>query len=467
MAFDFHLDEFYPTIQTIFPFVYYLSKESIIYGLIACLLFWVLLEIFFWLIVDYFVAPRLQKFKNPAPIKKDVVQFFEKILCIVDKLDSYDIKTYFSGFFHFCQFDDIQFDNLCSFFAWAAFGKHLKDLHRDESCLIYDLTEKIVNRYDELKSVKRGYNPNLKHCSFTLEPVPYIHRPLFIYVFNGLWELIFNFFFLQFNGFQNFDLEGVNYWFKSGPNNGLPPVVIFHGISPGWSLYFSLISYFGTNRTVLLIDFDAIKIKSMSFYMPTTDQFCNIIIKIFRKHHIDKVSLVGHSFGTIICGWLIMRHPDYIHHMTLIDPVSLLLALPDVAYSFLYRKPTKLTEWIIHLTAARELTISHTLHRNFVWHENALWLEDIPNHIGIVLGLGTDDEINNMKAVAEYGQHCHEVRMERKQKSEFPDKVADIKCVEWKNYSHGQILISFKALSAFYHLVLQNEGCEFKSKKID
>ena len=103
---------------------------------------------------------------------------------------------------------------------------------------------------------------------------------------------------------------------------------------------------------------------------------------------------------------------NFIIIISILLKISLLLALPDVAYSFLYRTPNKITEYIIYFSASREITISTCnntnnyytsfyyyyyhyyyyliiigLYRNFWWYNNILWLEDIPSHIGVIVGV--------------------------------------------------------------------------------
>jgi hypothetical protein len=47
--------------------------------------------------------------------------------------------------------------------------------------------------------------------------------------------------------------------------------------------------------------------------------------------------------------------------LILLDPVCVLLALPDVAYNFLYRRPRTLMETILYYGGSTEITIHHTL----------------------------------------------------------------------------------------------------------
>lgn len=55
--------------------------------------------------------------------------------------------------------------------------------------------------------------------------------------------------------------------------------------------------------------------------------------------------------------------------LTLMDAVCLLLALPEVAYNFLHKRPSSPQEWIIHVLASREISISHVLRRHFWWYK--------------------------------------------------------------------------------------------------
>jgi hypothetical protein len=287
------------------------------------------------------------------------------------------------------------------------------------------------------------------------------------------------------------------------------------------------------NRSVFMIDLDAIKINSMVFHMPTPEQFSNKIKILLKRHHVSKVSVVGHSFGTITAGWLVKHQPEIVSHLTLIDPVSLLLGLPDVAYSFLYKKPKSFIEWIIYIFGSRELTISHTLHRQFWWYRNVLWLEEVPSHIGVVVGLAGKDEVLNALALFEYTNLCREKRVKLKEKKMSEDfycdffnddqkdltttfrecsskinrsfvhssstssivnninsntisglcisssaaslsvsnsyvfiendfssknsRIANIECVFWPEYSHGQILLPTKHQKALVNLINKNE----------
>lgn len=348
------------------------------------------------------------------------------------------------------------------------YGKHYRVLHHKESEYVDTVLEYAITHFN--LDPKPGFNNQVKHCAFNFEPIPYIHRPLLLYITTGVAELVFNSTFLRYYGFVNRSIGNSSYWIRSVPGSASDPMVILHGISTGWSFYGTLIKALMKNRTVILVDVDAIRIKSLAFHMPSAEEFADFIVKVLRVHRIEKVSMVGHSFGSITAGWMVSRHPEVISHLTLIDPVSLLLLLSDVAYNFLYRPPSTAMEWVIHTMASRELTISNMLYRHFWWFRNVLWLEDIPAHIGVVVGVASCDEISKPDSVYEYVLRCKDMRERKAQDISRDDggnqvgsevegrkEFASIEAVLWDNFSHGQILLGGSAQRQFVDLIHQNE----------
>jgi hypothetical protein len=61
----------------------------------------------------------------------------------------------------------------------------------------------------------------------------------------------------------------------------------------------------------------------------------------------------------------------------MIDPIPILLHLPDVAFNFLYRQPSTANEWQLWYFASRDADVARVLGRHFFWQECVLWKEDI------------------------------------------------------------------------------------------
>lgn len=451
-------------VEQLLPLLSGTDLETIIAVVKGSLFVWLLLEIMFWLLIDYYVAPKLQAMQKPYVIDGCPMVFFRRILDTLDSLSGhYHIGQYIEGFCNQAKLEDIYLDNLRAFLTWAMFGKHIPSLNHEEAQHLDELMKELSKRYDVVRNMPSGYNPNVSHCCFTLEPVPYIHRPLLFYILAGFNEFVWNTLILRTNGFSSMEISSsttpsVKYWVKYGPRDSLQtPLLFFHGISPGWSLYLLLIKLMGNDRTVILVDFDPIKIKSMNFYSPSIESYTDSVKCILERHSIHQVSVIGHSFGSITSGWFVRRYPHLVCHITFIDPVSLLLQFPEVAYSFLYRYPTTLIEWVIYLAAAREITISYALRRHFCWHKNTLYLEDIPKNIGVVIGIAGNDEITCASTVAEYAKLCN-----AKRHQSHEEDVSEITCKLWPGYSHGQILLSWNALKEFKRIINASEKLHVK-----
>jgi pimeloyl-ACP methyl ester carboxylesterase len=492
---------------------------------LAISVFWVMLEIAFIIVLYYVLLPNLHKLKPPVVYHGDIIRTMKRTFDQVHRLDSSSFETFIEGFFNAARFEDVRADDFKSLLSWLMHHKHLEDLSIGEMDEINHVVEYAGGLLPSSKKLKPGRNPAVSHCRMTLEPLPVIHRPLLLYVLANLTEAISNVLFLQSAGFQRLEIDGMTYWYKnqggdvhpSGNegSDGTEPLVFMHGISTGWLVYLSMVKALGKNRTMILVDLDAIKIKSLNFDMPTPEQYVSRVNRLLIRHNIERASFVGHSFGSITAGWFVRYFPEKVSHLTLIDPVSLLLGLPNVAYSFLYRKPSTLMEWIIHVTAARELTISYSLRRHFYWHNNNLWLEDIPSRIGIVVGVSSNDEIINAPGVHQYALNCGIERMQKKKlllqsahredsprspvqqvsaedicglasprritrsmsgrragdsapstpalvrtaraTSRSSPGVAAIESVIWDGYSHGQILLPGETQRKFIELVHTNE----------
>jgi pimeloyl-ACP methyl ester carboxylesterase len=123
------------------------------------------------------------------------------------------------------------------------------------------------------------------------------------------------------------------------------------------------------------------------------NEMCRQIKAILDHHGFDKVVLASHSYGSVITTHL-LQDPTIaprIGPMLLVDPVTFLLHLPDVAYNFTARKPRKANEHQLYYFASTDMMVAHTLARHFFWAQNILWKEDLGlgdpgRHVTVSLG---------------------------------------------------------------------------------
>jgi pimeloyl-ACP methyl ester carboxylesterase len=202
------------------------------------------------------------------------------------------------------------------------------------------------------------------------------------------------------------------YWHRPHTSSTKLPVVFIHGIGIGLHPYVRFLSELnsaggGKSNPNDQIGVLAIEIMPVSFRLThhalAREDMCAEIAEIVSHHFGDqKFVLVSHSYGTVISTHLLGSPlASQIGPVFLIDPVCILLHLPDVAFNFTRRKPKHANEHQLYYFASMDMGVAHTLGRCFFWNENILWKKDV---IGrkITVSLGGSDLIVNSDAVGRY-----------------------------------------------------------------
>lgn len=203
----------------------------------------------------------------------------------------------------------------------------------------------------------------------------------------------------------------LSYWHSPHTSKTRLPILFIHGIGIGLYPYVNFLA--DLNHANKLQDPDgnvgiiAIEIMSMSFRITNSalekDEMCDEIQAILKTHGWEKFVLISHSYGSVISTHL-LHHPELAYKigpMLLIDPVSFLLHLPDVAYNFTCRRPKRANEHQLYYFASKDMGVSHTLSRRFFWSENILWKHDIEGH-RMTVALSGKDLIVDSTAVRRY-----------------------------------------------------------------
>ena len=61
-------------------------------------------------------------------------------------------------------------------------------------------------------------------------------------------------------------------------------------------------------------------------------------------HGFENATIIGHSLGTVVAGWMAKYAIDRVSGLILIDPICFLLNYHDTAYNMLHRIPSKFME---------------------------------------------------------------------------------------------------------------------------
>lgn len=178
------------------------------------------------------------------------------------------------------------------------------------------------------------------------------------------------------------------------------PILFVHGIGIGLYPYVNFLAQLNHTNNENETDGDvgiiALEIMPISFRITHAalerDEMCNEILGILKNHGWEKVVLVTHSYGSVIATHLLHNAATapLIGPLLLIDPVSFLLHLPDVAYNFTCRKPKRANEHQLYYFASMDMGVAHTLSRRFFWSENIIWKHELKGRRVTVVLSGKD-----------------------------------------------------------------------------
>lgn len=183
-------------------------------------------------------------------------------------------------------------------------------------------------------------------------------------------------------------------------------VFMLHGVGIGYLPYLDMLRKVqsATNGLpILVIEIPYIALRAWA--SPDSrgpDVSAEAIARSMRSVGMERATLVGHSFGTIIASWILRHAREHVHSAVLIDPVTLQLARADVAFSAIHRKPVSAADVLLEYFVFRELSLAATLARNFYWFRNILWAEDLPGGGRSVGILSSNDAIVPSASVRDY-----------------------------------------------------------------
>lgn len=404
---------------------------------------WVIIELCYFAYVKVLVAPKLNpRKKAQEPLFGEPIDLVSYAYDTIEKIENYSFKSFVSGFFMNAPFEEIGGSNFDSFLSWAVYTDAFDNLSEQSQSIIQKLRKDTADRFNV--TWKEGYTATINHIKGDLEDLTYIHFPLAYYALVATLELWVEIKHLRYAGFKRFWIDKtISYWIRTNENATHPPVIIFHGICSGWSNFVDLIEKLSVDRTVILYNYDCIKRQSMVFEVPTAIDVANSVATILNNHHIQKVSIIGVSWGTILAGWVARLQSDRIVHMSLIDPVTLAICLPDTIYTLLYKPNEVFYDYLLHYFVRRDLTIANALCRNVAWYNVLLDLSKISDDISISVGISKKDHLINTDVVTKMTELCALSRLEQNKKP--------IKIMVWDDVYHSDSILYNECLDEMVH----------------
>jgi hypothetical protein len=329
---------------------------------------WSIIEIIFYLFVRYIIVPKLQPLTEPQPYYfKDPKVIIREMYQNFLNIKSCTFGNFLMGYHLYKESEDkIYSKNFESFLAWCLYRCKINELNENQLNEVNLLSEEAFNHFN---IPDKGFNAKIEHCQTGCTPFNYIHRPLILYCLINFIEIISNEFILKANNFNRYKINNtITYWYFKHSTSNKPPIAIFHGISSGWVSYRMIIKTLCKDRSILLIDYNCIKLNSMSFHVPGPLEMKKHFEDILLKHNIDKVSILAHSFGSFLAGWVVKLCSKNISHLTLVDPSSLFICYPETNYEMCHKESKTFQDYLLNYFVRNDLTISYTVDRHFAWY---------------------------------------------------------------------------------------------------
>lgn len=199
------------------------------------------------------------------------------------------------------------------------------------------------------------------------------------------------------------------YWYRRprSPTTGVSPtlpIVFLHGIGIGLYPYVPFLASLPSTSPIIALEILPISMRLTKSNILARPDFIRHLKEILRHHHIDQFVLVGHSYGTVMATHVLhdSELSPRVEGVMLVDPVTLLLNLPDVAYNFTRRTPQTANEWQLWYLASMDPGIALVLGRHFFWRENIIFKEELVTGRQAAVCLSSRDLIVDTMAVARY-----------------------------------------------------------------
>lgn len=328
----------------------------------------------------------------PPPSSSSSNGKLQGVAALKDRLihqdEAYEQREKLRIWFHYAPLDEIYADNVRQWLAWAFAGRELEQVKADDE--IYQLVEaalemtKIRLQWFDLKP---GYNPKHKPLRLTIDPVKVLQRPLGHYVVvNSVTAATITW--LRFaHGFRYEHVGRCSFLVKppmpsASSDRKELPILFLHGLGIGIGQYQRFLQRLARHKDGVVIMIQphiSAGIYSSHFLEPPEkNEQAQATVEVLKRHSMDRVTVLSHSNGTMVHGWILRTAPEMCARNVLVDPVSFCLWQGAVCYAFVYRKWATFIEVLLGYFVAREVGVAHTIGRRFIWSDMCLWADELP-----------------------------------------------------------------------------------------
>ena len=439
---------------------------------------WMLLEVAYlpyWFITLQRLSAQCRPVAHACKSQAERIRILEKavaatkITAMADGAQYYSAGEWFLRWFRptsplspTFRVQDVKRGNLEEWIAWAGFDRSLQTVNEDsvlkaDCAQLADHIEKIL----ELK-MQPGHNSEITSIRLTLDPIYATQRPLVYYFVIKLLHALGDIG-VSLLGYRRRHVNGQTFLYRRATQAAVlqrtTPVVFCHGLGIGFLHYLRVLKGLPSSSDVYLLESHNITMTLGAETQRSVADTQALVGAMLCADGHGSACIVAHSFGTIIPSWLLNSRDAAVRALVksvvLIDPISLLLFDPAVAFNFVHRRPTNATEIMMSYFVSQEMYIAHTLARRFSWSDAALFLDDIPSHVHVEVLLSGADAIVPAKLVRAYveqhrAQAPHPNSLQfRKSPREGGGGGGGVQAPVWfDKVAHGELMLRERCVAA-------------------
>jgi pimeloyl-ACP methyl ester carboxylesterase len=430
--------------------------------------------LFFCLIYLPYMHKLNRKAVHPTPLTSvERWALFNQCIDNVQSAEAY-LRSWFLG----AEIKDIRRDNLRDFLLWGFFDQAREDVESNgghSEAEARDLEEFVKRIEERLGYPLREGRGSAQCIRLTLDDIEVTYRSLTWYLVIYLVDQATHMA-LAWHGFK-FYARGLaptfatfpprpqeiftsrrsrapqlSYWYRPHASNDCNPVVFFHGIGVGLWTYVDFLANIHAAKDIgggQGIGVIAVEILPVSFRLTSPPlnkaEFLRQMAKILEHHQWNRFTVAAHSYGSVQTTHLL--HSKSLGHMVtsvvLIDPVTVMLHLPDVAYNFTRRKPRGAYEWLLWYFASTDPGVARCLGRHFFWRENIIWKEDFEHadpvyRRKVAVCLAGRDVLVNTPSVAQYLTDLGVTGLNQA-RGTAENRTTDVEVLMFPHLDHAQI----------------------------
>ncbi len=392
---------------------------------------WCAAESVFFIFFIFFRRYLQRDAIHPPPrTKKQRKALFARI-----RREVHDPDKFFSGWFRGANIEDIRREDVRLFLSWAFW---------DGKADMYGTDEKELDCYigkveQMLRTPFKPGKGTAKSLRLTLDPIEMECRTLLWYSLIMLADTVTHLKMTR-NGFTYFKTtstsrgvfpprpralaahpqspaKSISYWIRPHTSKTRLPILYVHGIGIGLIPHVRFLRELdevlnNNEKNDGEVGILAIEILQISTRITTPilrrEEFLQQITQVLDFNGYRKFVLASHSYGSVPATHILQHQPlaKRVVGTLFIDPVTVLLHMPDVAYNFTVRRPKTAAEWQLSYFASKDPGIAHTLGRHFFGLQNVLWrdriMELVQNGMKMTASLSSHDLIVDTQGVGMY-----------------------------------------------------------------